>query len=262
MRFRRWPRVTAYEDTPRKRAALARSQRLKREKLPLFAVLIAEQQPSADDEMVRRADIWPRSQRAERDRRARAWRHAHQNLAAYGNNLRAVILALWRECPYPADPSYLLDLLRNIDTGKIDPAKPPWKYHKALTPRITPNPLSFEDAFHQIGQHKARVLPQTRSAEEIIFLGNLGSGMIVLTARLCPAGPNERLPGPSHHRLPDGPAGDTGGTFDIQVKGPCSESDLRLIERLAQAASNRPVIVRSACPQATPETSRNGHKPP
>lgn len=26
MRFRRWPRVSAYEDTPRKRAALARAQ--------------------------------------------------------------------------------------------------------------------------------------------------------------------------------------------------------------------------------------------
>jgi len=186
MRFRRWPRVTAYEDTPRKRTALARSQRLKREKLPLFADLIAEQQPSADDEMARRADIWPRSQRTERDRRARAWRHARQHLSAYADNLRAVILALWRECPYPADPSYLLDLLRSIDTGTIDPAKPPWKYHKALTPRITPNPLSFEDAFHQIGQHKARVLPQTRSAEELIFPGNLGSGMPGRTKRTPP----------------------------------------------------------------------------
>jgi hypothetical protein len=71
MRFRRWPRVTAYQDTPRKRAALARSQRLKREKLPLFAELIAEQQPSADDEMARCADFWPRPQQADRDRRAR-----------------------------------------------------------------------------------------------------------------------------------------------------------------------------------------------
>ena len=65
-RIRRWPRVTAYQDTPRKRAALARSRTFfKRETLPLFAELIAEQQPSPDDEMSRRADVWPRSQQAD-----------------------------------------------------------------------------------------------------------------------------------------------------------------------------------------------------
>jgi hypothetical protein len=146
MRFRRWPRVTAYQDTPRKRAALARSQRLKRETLPLFAELIAEQQPSPDDEMSRRADVWPRSQQADRDRRAREWRRARTQIATYGNNLRRVINDLWRECPYPVDPSYLLTVLHSIDTGRLDPGRPPWQYHKALTPRITPNPLSFEDA--------------------------------------------------------------------------------------------------------------------
>ena len=50
MRFRRWPRVSAYEDTPRKRAALARAQRTQRDRLPLLAPLIAERQPSADAE--------------------------------------------------------------------------------------------------------------------------------------------------------------------------------------------------------------------
>ena len=46
MRFRRWPRVTAYEDTPRKRAALARTQREQRERLPLLRDLIADRQPA------------------------------------------------------------------------------------------------------------------------------------------------------------------------------------------------------------------------
>ncbi len=212
--------------------------------------------------MARRADIWPRSQRAERDHRARAWRHARQRLAAFGNNLRAIVLTLWRECPYPADPSYLLDLLRSIDTGKIDPAKPPWKYHKPLTPRITPNPLSFEDAFHQIGQHNAGGYPHTRSITEFMFTGNLGSGMIFLTARPYPATSNECQIESSLHWPLDGPASAAAETLDIQVNGPCSESDLRLIERLAQAASSRPVIVRRTHPQATPDTSPNGHKPP
>ena len=62
MRFRRWPRVSPYEDTPRKRAALARTQRNQRERLPLFRDLIAEQQSSADAEMARRAEWWPRIQ--------------------------------------------------------------------------------------------------------------------------------------------------------------------------------------------------------
>jgi len=264
MRFRRWPRVTAYQDTPRKRAALARSQRLKRETLPLFAELIAEQQPSPDDEMSRRADVWPRSQQADRDRRAREWRRARTQIATYGNNLRRVINDLWRECPYPVDPSHLLTVLHSIDTGRLDPGRPPWQYHKhkALTPRITPNPLSFEDAFHQISQHKAGGRPQTSPAEAFIFLGNLGSGMIFLTARPCPALPNGCHIESSHHWPLDGPASDVTETLDIQVNGPCSESDLRLIERLAQTASNRPVIVRGTHPQATPDTSPNGHKPP
>jgi hypothetical protein len=53
-----------------------------------------------------------------------------------------------------------------------------------------------------------------------------------------------------------------GGAPDIQVKGPCSETELLLIERLAQAASDRPVIVHRAGLPATRETSKEGHKPP
>lgn len=70
MRFRRWPRVSAYEDTPRKRAALLHSQQEQRDKLPLLRDLIAEQQPSAEAEMARRAAWWPRVQQESRDRRA------------------------------------------------------------------------------------------------------------------------------------------------------------------------------------------------
>ena len=70
MRFRRWPRVPAYEDTPRKRAALARTQREQRERLPLLRDLIADRQPSADAETARRAEWWPKIQQQGRDHRA------------------------------------------------------------------------------------------------------------------------------------------------------------------------------------------------
>jgi hypothetical protein len=29
------------------------------------------------------------------------------------------------DCPYPADPDYLLDMLHSIDTGRIDPERSP-----------------------------------------------------------------------------------------------------------------------------------------
>ena len=41
MRFKRWPRVEAYVDTSRKRAAFHRSQKAKRNKFPLLAPLIS-----------------------------------------------------------------------------------------------------------------------------------------------------------------------------------------------------------------------------
>ena len=49
MRFRRWPRPTAYADTPRKRAAFLRKQRLECEALPLFADEIAATQRGFDE---------------------------------------------------------------------------------------------------------------------------------------------------------------------------------------------------------------------
>lgn len=126
MRFRPWPRVSAYEDTPRKRAALARAQQTQRDKFPLLAPLIAEQQPSAEAEMARRAAWWPEVQQRDRDRRAHCWRRARIRLAGYGDNLRPLLIQLWRDCPYPADPVYLLEMLHSIDTGRIDPERPPW----------------------------------------------------------------------------------------------------------------------------------------
>src|SRR3546814_15866583 len=127
MRFRRWPHVSPYEDTPRKRAALARAQQTQRDRFPLLAPLIAEQQPSAVAEMARRAAWWPEAQQRDRDRRARDWRRGRARLAGHGGNLRPVLIQLWRDSPYPADPVYLLDMLHSIDTRPIDLERPPWR---------------------------------------------------------------------------------------------------------------------------------------
>ena len=246
MRFRRWPRVSAYEDTPRKRAALARTQREQRERLPLLRDLIADQQPSSDAEMARRAEWRPRIQQEGRDHRAADWRRARARLASYGDKLRSLIPHLWRDCPYPADPAYLLDLLHAIEAGRIDPERPPWNHPHALSPRTTPNPVSFDEAFHRIGQRKVGGGPKTTEADEFTFVGNLGTGILFLTSRVRLIDPHESFYTSSNHRLRDSHVGRSGHWVDITVYGLCSDAELVLTERLAQVIHDRPVIVHRA----------------
>jgi hypothetical protein len=259
MRFRRWPRVTAYEDTPRKRAALVRTQHEQRERLPLLRDLIADQQPSADAEMARRTEWWPRIQQESRDHRAADWRRARTRLASYGDNLRSVIRHLWRDCPYPADPVYLLDLLHAIEAGRVDPERPPWNHPQALRPRTTPNPVSFDEAFRCIGQRKVGGGPETTEADEFTFVGNLGNGILFLTSRVRLIDPHESFYTSSNHRLRDSHVGRSGHWIDITVRGLCSDADLVLIEHLAQAIDDRPVIARRVgqVPAATVRTVAN-----
>ena len=145
MRFRRWPRVTSFEATPLKRAGLERSQRRQRDKLPLLAGLIAETQPSVDEEMTRRAEYWPKLQQKERDDRAKLWRRARNRLFEYEQPVRAAIRATWRGCPYPADPVYLLDLLHQINMGKTNPHRPPWIYFQQAVAPVTADATRFID---------------------------------------------------------------------------------------------------------------------
>ncbi|MGY4197337.1 hypothetical protein ACVIM9_006678 [Bradyrhizobium sp. USDA 4520] len=58
MRFRRLLRPTGYRETPRRRAAFLRKQRLEREARPLFADAITARQHSVDEEMARRYVWW------------------------------------------------------------------------------------------------------------------------------------------------------------------------------------------------------------
>lgn len=244
MRFRRWPRPTPFEDTSRKRAAFLRKQRLEREALPLFANHIAAQQRDIEDEMQHRAERWSVSQKAARDQRAGSWRNARRRLFAMEPDLRHVIRPLWRDCPYPADPSYFADLLHQISVGRIDPHRPPWTFHQPLAPRTTPNPASFKEAFRQIGQKKVGGGPKTTSADEFLFCGNLGGGLLFLRSRVRLIDPNESFYTCSNHRLRDSYVGRSGHWIDIEVIGDCSDEDLALVERLARAADTRPVQAR------------------
>jgi len=128
MRFKRWPRVEAYRETPRTRGAVALSQQRQRDKLPLLADLIAAEQPSIDEVIEKRQDAWPKWQQDTRNHRAASWREARRGLEAYPLITRHAICRLWNAAPYPGDPCYLGDFLLQIERGRIDPfCRPPWR---------------------------------------------------------------------------------------------------------------------------------------
>ena len=83
MRFKRWPRVEAFQETSRTRAAVALSQRRQRDRLPLLAELIAAEQPSIEAVIEERHQAWPKWHQEKRDDRASKWREARRQLAAY-----------------------------------------------------------------------------------------------------------------------------------------------------------------------------------
>lgn len=250
MRFRRWPRPTAYRETPRKRAAFLRKQHLEREALPLFADAIAARQHGVDEEMARRHVWWDEREHDQRDARARRWREARARLFALPDLLRAKVRGLWRTCPYPADPASFADFLHQIAVGRLDPDRPPWVFHQRSQARITANPATFNEAFRQIGRKLVGGGPDTSPTDELLFCGNLGSGILFLTSRARLLGQNESFYTSSHHRLRDFDVARSDHWVEIDVRGECSESDLSLIEQLAQAANTRPVIVRRIDPLA------------
>ena len=118
------------------------------------------------------------------------------------------------------------------------------------------NPASFAEAFRQIGRRQVGGGPKTTPADELLFCGNLGSGIIFLTWRVRLIEPNESFYTSSSHRLRDSHVGRAGHWVEIEVRGECTDADLALIERLAQAADTRPVAVRRIVPFAA--TRRTG----
>ncbi|WP_333717802.1 hypothetical protein [Agrobacterium tumefaciens] len=128
MKFVKATRHGPFRDTSRKRAALARKQRLEREKLPLFSTQIAEQQKDADTVMEERAAKWAIWQQDHRDKKASLWRKARARLFAYGDNVRPRLRNLWNTSPYPKNPEYLLDFLHSFSVGRVDLDNPPWVY--------------------------------------------------------------------------------------------------------------------------------------
>lgn len=132
MRFKVYGR-SEFVDTRRKRLALERGRRRQREKLPLLAPIIREEQEctTPDEVMAARAEQWARTEQEWRDRRASDWRRARARLASYGENVRPRLLAYWQSCKWPGDPVYLLSMMHMFDEGRLDidetPAPASWK---------------------------------------------------------------------------------------------------------------------------------------
>tara|TARA_R110000868_G_scaffold363120_2_gene625380 strand:- start:6848 stop:7471 length:624 start_codon:yes stop_codon:yes gene_type:complete len=180
MRFHKWPKPTAYEETSRKRAAFANKQGRERDALPLFADMIANAQHSVDDEMARRAVWWPQQQQQRRDERAAVWRRARARLFEFDAPIRRTIRRAWRDCPYPADPHSFADFLHHNRVRRLDPNRPPWKYHARVQAKTTPHPQCFAEAFKRIGQRKLEVAPVQSPIETPHYCGNLGDGILFL----------------------------------------------------------------------------------
>ncbi len=119
MRFKKqiWPE---YEDTWRKRLALARSQQRQRDSLPLLAEIIREQQPCADEVMTARKIEWADEYQKARAQRAESWRDVRREVFAFEPALRHAILSFWNSHRwFPGEPNYLRYVLRCVRTGKF-----------------------------------------------------------------------------------------------------------------------------------------------
>lgn len=119
MRFHPTPPVMPYEPTNRKIAAGAKRLRLDREKLPLFADLIAEQQPSLDELMERRAFAFVQNQIDTRARKAASWREARARYFQLPQPLRAHFLKWWNQSSYPGDGGYFATALTQLERGDL-----------------------------------------------------------------------------------------------------------------------------------------------
>ncbi|MFD1034138.1 hypothetical protein ACFQ15_05685 [Sphingomonas hankookensis] len=120
MRFKRAPRVEGYKETSRKRAGVLVSQRHQREKLPLFAELIAETQPTVEEVIAHRHRVWPIAEQNRRDELARKWREARRRLNELPAPARSAMLRYWNNHRWlPADPTYLSSEIHSYLTGRL-----------------------------------------------------------------------------------------------------------------------------------------------
>lgn len=119
MRFKKIIR-SPYEDTRRKRLAALRSQQRERDRFPLLAGHIRDQQPGLDKIMAQRAEQWEQIETASRKSRAEAWRKARRLFYTFDEKNRQLIRSYWNSHRwYPGDPSYFSYVLKCFQKGSL-----------------------------------------------------------------------------------------------------------------------------------------------
>jgi hypothetical protein len=119
MRFKKIIR-SPYEDTRRKRLAALRSQQRERDRFPLLADHIKDQQPGLDEIMARRAEQWEQIEATSRNSRAEAWRKARRLFYTFDAETRRIIRFYWNSHRwYPGDPSYFSYVLKCLQKGTL-----------------------------------------------------------------------------------------------------------------------------------------------
>lgn len=105
------------EPTKRKLAAQSRILKKQREAMPLLSEWVAESQVSPEEKAAKNeaARIWKMIHL--RDTTAKCWREARRILREHPDRLE--LAAKWNSSRSPADPSYLLDMIRQWDKRKI-----------------------------------------------------------------------------------------------------------------------------------------------
>ena len=113
MKFNRYPHRSQYRRpvTKRRIAAAERALKRERDKFPLLADWIAEQQPTAVERVEFYNDAGDRRFAAFRDNRAKTWKRARAELRKLPKAERQRLIAQWDASPYPKDAEYFADFL-------------------------------------------------------------------------------------------------------------------------------------------------------
>lgn len=128
MRFKRYPirREDRRGVTPRRIAAARRSLDRQAEKLPLFADMIREAQPTPDERIKSMDDgfqwiagEWP-------DLRAVHWRKGRKMFMSLPDPMRTDLREKWSRCQWPGDGTYFCEFVRcYLRHGFVYLDKPP-----------------------------------------------------------------------------------------------------------------------------------------
>lgn len=122
MRFRKMLKLQQFpgvmERSGRRVAAARRAVRKDLERNALTPELVKHH--NAEDRLDAREQWLIDRDRRDRARRAESWRRARTELRDLPTDTQTAVRDYWQRGVYPADPVYLLGLIRNVKTGALD----------------------------------------------------------------------------------------------------------------------------------------------